>query len=230
MGQMENKSAESGPPPGRRPAKGRPKRAESEERMIHDALLAAANECIADEKTSNVSVRRIAEKAGVNPAMINYYFNGKNGLLLAIFEANFLPLVRKLRAFEKECRDPGNRDASIARLVSIIDKHFESSPSLFVLHKDMISEGSGLAGTYSDDNGARGYTTIVRIMRSMMYRGLCRTDISPEQAAYVICILGAVHHVMMPIFDIAFRGLLEGERTTEIAALATQLLKPQGAV
>ena len=209
-----------------RPAKGRPKRAQSEDRLVHDALLAAASECIADEKTSNVSVRTIAAKAGVNQAMINYYFNNKSGLLLAIFEANFLPLVKNLRAFEKQCRDPGNEAVGIAPLIAIIDTHFENSPALFVLHKDMISDGSGLDGTYSEDNGARGYTTIVRIMRLLMDRGICRDDISPQQAAYIICILGAVHHVMMPIFDIAFRGLLEGERSIELAALAKQLLAP----
>ena len=226
MGLKEDNPRERDGEARERPAKGRPKRSDSEDRLVHDALLAAANECIADEKTSNVTVRKIAEKAGVNQAMINYYFNNKNGLLLAIFEANFLPLVKKLRAFEKDCRDPESKDASIGRLVTLIDVHFENSPSLFVLHKDMINEGSGLAGTYSEDNGARGYTTIVRIMRLLMDRGICRDDISPQQAAYLICILGAVHHVMMPIFDIAFRGLLEGERSTELAALATQLLKP----
>lgn len=213
-----------------RPGKGRPRRAEGEERAIHDALIAAANECIADEGTSSVSVRRIAQKAGVNQAMINYYFNNKDGLLLALFEANFLPLVKKLRAFEKDCRDPANDDVSIARLVAMIDEHFENSPSLFVLHKEMISDGSSPTGPYNEDNGARGYTTIVRIMRLLMDRGICRNDISPQQAAYIICILGAVHHVMMPIFDIAFRGLLEGERTSEIAALATQLLQPTPSV
>lgn len=214
----------------KRPAKGRPKRSRGDERLIHDALLAAADECIADEKTSNVPVRRIAEKAGVNQAMINYYFNSKDGLLLALFEANFLPLVKKLRAFEKDCRDPAKADVSIARLIALIDGHFESSPSLFVLHKDMIAGGTRLSSPYSEDNGARGYTTIARIMRLLMDRGLCRDDISPQQAAYVVCILGAVHHVMMPIFDIAFRGLLEGERTPELAALATRLLEPQRAV
>jgi AcrR family transcriptional regulator len=214
----------------KRPGKGRPRRAAGDERAIPDALLAAADECIADERTSNVPVRRIAEKAGVNQAMINYYFNSKDGLLLALFEANFLPLVKKLRAFEKQCRDPQGSDVSVARLVTIIDEHFGNSPTLFVLHKEIVSDPSGLAGPYNEDNGARGYTTIARIMRLLIDRGLCRDDISPQQAAYVICILGAVHHVMMPIFDIAFRGLLEGERTPQLAALATQLLKPQAAV
>lgn len=209
-----------------RKAKGRPKRAASEERAIHDALLAAADECIADERTSNVPVRRIAAKAGVNQAMINYYFNNKSGLLLAIFEANFFPLVKKLREFERECKDLENRNVSIGRLISIIDSHFENSPSLFVLNKDMLSDTPGMSGTYSERNGARGYSTIARIMRLMMDRGMCRDDISPEHAAYVICILGAVHHVMSPIFDVAFRGLMEGERTEGIANLATQLLKP----
>jgi TetR/AcrR family transcriptional regulator len=226
MGLKGDMTSDRVPSPRARPAKGRPRRADSENRIIPDALLAAANECIASEKTSNVSVRQIAQKAGVNQAMINYYFNNKDGLLLALFEANFLPLVKKLRAFEKDCRDPQAEDVSVARLITLIDEHFENSPSLFVLHKDSMTEGSGVAGTYSEDNGARGYTTIVRIMRLLMDRGVCRSDISPQHAAYMICILGAVHHVMTPIFDIAFRGLLEGDRTSELASLATQLLKP----
>jgi AcrR family transcriptional regulator len=230
MGLKQDTGANSAASARKRPGKGRPRRAEGEERAIHNALLAAADECIADERTSNVPVRRIAQKAGVNQAMINYYFNSKDGLLLALFEANFLPLVKKLRAFEKDCRDPECAEVGVARLVTIIDEHFENSPSLFVLHKEIVSDTSGLAGPYNEDNGARGYTTIARIMRLLMDRGLCRDDISPQQAAYVICILGAVHHVMMPIFDIAFRGLLEGERTPQLAALATQLLKPQAAV
>jgi hypothetical protein len=63
-------------------------------------------------------------------------------------------------------------------------------------------------------------------MRLLMDRGICRSDISPEHAAYLICILGAVHHVMTPIFDIAFRDLVKGDRTAEIGSLAAQLLRP----
>lgn len=210
----------------KRAAKGRPRRSADDSRMIPDALLAAADECIADENTSNVPVRRIAARAGVNQAMINYYFTNKDGLLLAIFENNFFPLVKKLREFESDVSKGEDGDISIARLISIIDNHFAGSPSLFVLHRDMVSEGSAANNPYNEKNASRGYGTIVRIMRLLMDKGVCRDDISPEQAAYVICILGAVHHVMTPIFDLAFRDLLKGDRTTEIASLATQLLKP----
>ncbi len=212
--------------PRRSGTKGRPKRSANDEGLIHDALLSAADECIASEKTSNVPVRRIAAKAGVNQAMINYYFNNKDGLLLAIFEANFAPLVKKLRDFEKACADPADDTVCVDRLLSIIDRHFENSPALFVLHADMLNEEPSVANTYSEQNGSRGYTTIVRIMQLMMDRGICRTDISAKQAAYMICVLGAVHHVMSPIFDTAFRGLLEGDRTAELGKLARQLLKP----
>lgn len=225
MGVNGNSQSRPAAPP-KRAAKGRPRRSADDSRMIPDALLAAADECIADENTSNVPVRRIAAKAGVNQAMINYYFNNKDGLLLAIFENNFFPLVKKLREFERDVSGGKGGDISIARLISIIDNHFADSPSLFVLHRDMASEGSAANNPYNEQNASRGYSTIVRIMRLMMDRGLCRNDISPEQAAYVICILGAVHHVMTPIFDLAFRDLLKGDRTTEIASLATQLLKP----
>lgn len=187
--------------------------------------MAAADECIADEQTSNVPVRRIAAKAGVNQAMINYYFNNKDGLLLAIFENNFFPLVTKLRKFESDCKIDGE-DVSISRLISIIDHHFEKTPALFVLHKDMASDASASKNPYNDQNASRGYTTIVRIMQLLMDRGICRNDISPEHAAYLICVLGAVHHVMTPIFDLAFRDLMKGDRTTELADLATRLLQP----
>ena len=215
------------PPPAqpKRAGKGRPKRSADDGRDIPDALLAAADACIADEKTSNVPVRRIAAKAGVNQAMINYYFTNKDGLLLAIFENNFLPLVTKLREFESDCKAE-DTDVSIARLIAIIDHHFENAPSLFVLHKDMASDGAASSNPYSEKNASRGYSTIVRIMRLLMDRGICRNDISPEHAAYLICILGAVHHVMTPIFDIAFRDLMKGDRTAEIGSLAAQLLRP----
>jgi hypothetical protein len=114
----------------------------------------------------------------------------------------------------------------VDRLISIIDHHFENSPALFVLHADMLNEEPSVAKTYSAQNGSRGYSTIVRIVQLMMDRGICRNDISPKQAAYMICVLGAVHHVMSPIFETAFSGLLEGDRTAELGKLATQLLKP----
>ena len=64
----------------RRP--GRPvKSADNDEKnQSRNALLQAARELFAKDPYVKVSTRKIAEKAGVNPALIRYYFINKDGL------------------------------------------------------------------------------------------------------------------------------------------------------
>jgi AcrR family transcriptional regulator len=51
-----------------------------------EALLAAASSLFAQRGADAVSVREVAEQAGVSPAMINYYFRDKQGLMRAVLE------------------------------------------------------------------------------------------------------------------------------------------------
>ena len=229
MGMKEPKHGRDPADPGNLAARGRPKGSESAERTIPDALLAAANRFMAEEKSSNVPVRKIASMAGVNQAMINYYFNNKDGLYLAIFENNFFPLIKKLEKFELDCKSENSVDISISRLLLLIDDHFKKSPSLFVLHKDMLGKDSELNRSYSEKIGSRGYNAIVRIMRLLIEKGICRSDISAEHAAYLICVLGAVHYIMTPMAETAFHGLMDGDGPSQLGALATLLLSPPAA-
>ena len=48
------------------------------------ALLLAARELMAEKGSPRVTVREVAERAGVQPALVNYYFGGKQGLLQAV--------------------------------------------------------------------------------------------------------------------------------------------------
>jgi len=58
-----------------------------------DALLAAGAELFAERGYDGVPVTAIAQKAGVNKAMINYHFGGKRKLYLAIVSATFTEIV-----------------------------------------------------------------------------------------------------------------------------------------
>jgi TetR/AcrR family transcriptional regulator, regulator of cefoperazone and chloramphenicol sensitivity len=51
-----------------------------------EALLGAATEVFARDGFHAVSLREIAQKAGVNQALIGYHFQSKEGLYLAVFE------------------------------------------------------------------------------------------------------------------------------------------------
>lgn len=57
------------------------------------ALLAAGTELFAEHGFDGASVSAIAQKAGVNKAMISYHFGGKRDLYVAILVANFDEIV-----------------------------------------------------------------------------------------------------------------------------------------
>ena len=48
-----------------------------------EALLQAARELMVEKGLPRLTVREVAERAGVKPALVNYYFGGKQGLLRA---------------------------------------------------------------------------------------------------------------------------------------------------
>jgi AcrR family transcriptional regulator len=68
------------PPSRRRP--GRPAGSHSGEARA--ALLKAARDLLAERGLPRVTVREVAERAGVQPALVSYYFGGKDGLLRAV--------------------------------------------------------------------------------------------------------------------------------------------------
>ncbi len=49
-----------------------------------EALLQAARELMIEKGLPRLTVREVAERAGVKPALVNYYFGGKQGLLQAL--------------------------------------------------------------------------------------------------------------------------------------------------
>jgi TetR/AcrR family transcriptional regulator len=58
-----------------------------------EALIAAGTELFAERGYDGVPVAAIAQKAGVNKAMINYHFGGKRKLYVAIVSATFAEIV-----------------------------------------------------------------------------------------------------------------------------------------
>lgn len=62
------------------------------------ALLDAAHDLFAEHAFDAVSTKRIADAAGVNPAMIQYHFGGKSGLLETAFRETLAPIVDALGA------------------------------------------------------------------------------------------------------------------------------------
>lgn len=78
---------------------GRPAGRDSE--RVRSDLLEAARQHFLKSEFKAVSLRQIAESAGVNPAMVNYYFGSKQGLYIAMVEELMAQLEKSLEALGK---------------------------------------------------------------------------------------------------------------------------------
>jgi AcrR family transcriptional regulator len=74
------------------------------EKDAKEKLLAAALPLFPQYGYAGVSIRAIAEAAGVNSAAISYYFGGKEGLYGAVLERLFVP-VDKVVAAKPHCQN-----------------------------------------------------------------------------------------------------------------------------
>ncbi len=102
-------------------------------------IAAAAESLFAARGYDGTAIRDIARKAGVNGAMIHYYFGSKEGLYRAILEA----AASKVRALlvDTSSRAGSTRD----RLASFVDAYAEyilNHPNLArILYREMLTGG-----------------------------------------------------------------------------------------
>jgi TetR/AcrR family transcriptional regulator len=85
-----------------------------------DHILDVAEKIFSDQGYDGASTRTISGEAGVNMAMLNYYFGSKEGLFLAIFN-------RKISSFRDILHDLGNDESmtSWQKVEAYIDLYAE---------------------------------------------------------------------------------------------------------
>ena len=73
--------------------------------MQREQLLSIATDLFAQQGIQATRLRAIAERAGVTPALLNYYFGSKERLVEAMVEERFLPLVARAAAQLQQAGD-----------------------------------------------------------------------------------------------------------------------------
>jgi AcrR family transcriptional regulator len=96
----QNKATASGDDPDPAGRRRRGRRPSGEDTRA--TLLAAALDVFAEQGYAGATVRAIATRAGVDPAMVNHWFGGKRGLFLAAIQAPFDPAELVTQAFSDD--------------------------------------------------------------------------------------------------------------------------------
>ena len=100
-------------------------------------LLDVAEERFAEQGFDATSIRELAEQAGMNPAMVHYYFGSKRELLLAVLDRSFEPLahaVAELRTADT---------APIEEITRLLFDTFRQHPALprLIVREVMLTSG-----------------------------------------------------------------------------------------
>lgn len=98
-----------------------------------EKILIAASECISKKGYANVSMRDIANEAGVVLSQLNYYFSNKEGLFKEVVK---MMTIKYLRDIEEALKTEESHKERLKQLIKYFRKMLQYNPKLFKLLYD----------------------------------------------------------------------------------------------
>lgn len=169
---MQRKSTRKQREP-RRP--GRPR----EETNQRERLLDAAVACFAEDGVTITSLRSIALKAGVTPALVNYYFGSKEQLLAAFIAERVTPVVGVLRDnLLAAGSDPRELLAAFVRAVHEVVARYPWWPALWV--REVLNDKGALREVLHNIIAPQVTQLLARALVDAQRRGAISADLDPR--------------------------------------------------
>ena len=180
----------------------------TEDKAPQDAkekLLAAGAKLFAEKGFAGISIRQLADEAGVNSAMISYYFGGKEGLYEAVITTQYERLLGK---FEEIAASPAPVQKKLHMYAEVIRRnHMEDQPLMARLVQGELSSPTACMEKVIRKYTARIAKLVSGILREGIQNGQLRQDIDPLFAALALAgmlnfffILREVTKSVVPVF------------------------------
>ncbi len=158
--------------PGRPPQK-------SDAADVPTALLDAARQLFVDRGFHEVSTREIARAAGVNPAMIHYYFGGKEGLYRAMLGEVFDSLVSGLGDIAGHLQE---RSPIIEMLELYVGTLFRNPWVPRLMIREVLSDGAPFREEFIERFARPASKLVPGLMKKEQRAGRLRADLDPTLA------------------------------------------------
>lgn len=171
---------------------GRP--AKREPHGVRAALLAAARELLARRSLDAVSLRAIAAHAGVNPAMVHYYFGDRQGLITALLNES----VAELAAAAEDAGTVGSLDAFLERWTRTVAAN-PWLPNLMV--REVLYGDGKLRDTLLEHFAARVGAALPALIEREQAHGRLRGDLDPRLAVLSMMALAVYPFLVQPVAE-----------------------------
>ena len=173
--------------------RGRPLNNDSRE-LQKDLLIKAASKLLEEKSYRTITIREIAERAGMKSAMISYYFKNKEGL--------FIALIEQFAAFNiAKMQTAINSDEPLKVFIKEAISHLANNPSLsrFIADEVLFQDGP-LAESIINAAPKRVAQFLPELMKTLQKQGKLREDIDPKWAAFSLMTM-----ILMPFIGARVR-------------------------
>jgi AcrR family transcriptional regulator len=187
-------------------AKRRPGRPVGEDHApaIRSALITAARELFARRGYKAISVREIAAKACVNPAMIHYHFGDKDGLYRAMLQETINPVLQKVHKLTTQAgRQP---EASLHNALEALITTLAREPwvAQLVVHEVLAGEGP-FRDMFIREFASKGGGRLPRLIKNEQAAGRIKKDFDPTLGALSILGMALFPFIALPVVEKVFR-------------------------
>lgn len=179
---------------------GRPRAVDTNQR---ERLLDAAVACFASDGVAATSLRSIAQRAGVTPALVHYYFGSKEQLLDAFIAERIAPVVHALReSLLAAGDDPRALLAAFVRGMHGLVERFPWWPQLWV--REVVSEKGALRDVLHNLIAPQVTQLLAQSLVAGQKRGAMSQDLDPR--LLVVSLVGltlfplAAEHIWRRLF------------------------------
>jgi TetR/AcrR family transcriptional regulator len=166
-------------------------------------ILDTAEEFFSDFGYAATSIRRIADKADVNPALVHYYFGNKKSLLLKVMERALEPLVHAIAAMKN---GPDASPEVIARLLLSMAAEHPNIPRLMI--REVLLPGGEMQQYFTENLAPQLGGALPALLDREKSAGRMREDSDPAISAVLIlaiCIFPFIARTLAePVLGIKF--------------------------
>lgn len=159
--------------------RGRP--VDTDQQDLKTQILDIAEELFSKNGYSAISIRRIANQAGVNPALVHYYFGNKKALLHSVMERSLKPLGHAIAAMKKE---PEASPDIIARLLLSMAAEHPNIPHL--LTREVLLPGGEMQRFFTENMAPHLGGALPGLLDREKSAGRMRQDSDPAISALLI--------------------------------------------
>lgn len=160
-------------------ARGRP--VDTDQQDLKIKILDTAEELFADNGYAATSIRRIADRSGVNPALVHYYFGTKKVLLQSVLDRALEPMVLAIA----EMKDGPEASPMViaSLLVSMAAKH-PNIPRLLI--REVFLPGGEMQQFFMDNMAPRLGGALPALLSREKSAGRLQEDSDPAVSAILI--------------------------------------------